>query len=240
MQTRQIEYRADERDLVGTMCVPDGIDVARPRPGVVVFHEGPGLDGHAIGRAERLAELGYVAFAADYHGGGTRPPFEEMRARVGGLLADRSRTRALGRAGLDVLLAEPGVDASRIGAIGFCFGGTTALELARSGADVHAVVGFHSGLSSPHPEDAANITGSVLVCIGADDPMIPAEERAAFEQEMRAGGVDYRIHVHGGAVHSFTNPAADAWGVPGIAYHGPTDDRSWRAMLDLFTERFGG
>lgn len=228
--------------MIGTMCVPDGIGdgAGATVPGIVVFHEGPGLDDHAIGRAERLAELGCIAFAADYHGGGTRPPFDEMRTRVMGLLADRDRTRAIARAGFDVLLAEPGVDVERTAAIGFCFGGTTALELGRSGAPVQAIVGFHSGLSSPNPADAANIVGSVLVCIGADDPMVPVEERLAFEEEMRAaGGVDYRINVYGGAVHSFTNPAADAWGAPGIAYHRPTDERSWRAMLDLFEERFG-
>ena len=236
MQTREIEYHADDRRLVGTLVTPDGAEL---RPGVVVFHEGPGLDDHAKGRAQRLGELGYVAFAADYHGGGVRLPAEEMRPRLAELIGDPMRTRVLAASALDVLLCEPSVDHSRIAAIGFCFGGTTALELARSGAEVHAVVGFHSGLSTSRPGDAANIKGAVLACIGADDPMIPVEQRAAFEAEMRAGGVDWQLQVYGGAVHSFTNQAADAWGMPGIAYHAPTDARSWAAMLGLFEERFG-
>lgn len=175
----------------------------------------------------RLAGLGYLAFAADHHGGGIRLPMEQAMPRLIELMGEPERIRSLARAAFDVLLAEPGVDAGKIAAIGFCFGGTTSLELARSGATVHAVVGFHSGLQTKHAADAANITGSVLVCIGADDPMVPLEQRTAFEEEMRAGGVDYRVNVYGGAVHSFTNQAADALGMPAIKYHGPTDARSW-------------
>jgi dienelactone hydrolase len=113
-----------------------------------------------------------------------------------------------------------------------------ALELARGGADLKAVVGFHSGLATARPEDAKNIVGSVLVCIGADDPIIPPEQRAAFEEEMRAADVDWRMNLYGGAQHSFTNNRASAASMPGIAYDEPTDARSWRAMLDFFDERF--
>ena len=236
MHTREIEYEADDRRLIGTMVHPGG---DAPRPGIVVFHEGPGLDDHAKTRATRLAELGYITFAADYHGGGTRLPMEEMRPRLGELMGAPDRTRALAHAALTVLLAEPGVDAGRIAAIGYCFGGTTALELARSGAPVHAVVGFHSGLGTIQPAAEGSIVGSVLACIGADDPMIASEQRHAFEEEMRAAGADWRLNVYGGAVHSFTNPAADQYGIPAVKYHGPTDHRSWRAMIDLFDERFG-
>ena len=139
-----------------------------------------------------------------------------------------------------MLLAEPRTDPTRVAAIGYCFGGTMALELARGGTDLKAVVGFHSGLGTARPEDAANITAKILVCIGADDPMIPPEQRSAFEAEMRAAGVDWRMNLYGGAVHSFTNDQASAMGVAGVAYHAPTDARSWRAMLDLFDEAWSG
>ena len=152
------------------------------------------------------------------------------------MIGDPGRIRALGHAGLSVLLASDRVDADRVAAIGFCFGGTMVLELARDGADLRAVVGFHSGLSTPRPDDASNIRAKVLVCIGTEDPLITPEERAAFEAEMRAGGVDWRMNLYGGAAHSFTNPDAHLAGFPGIEYHEPTAARSWRAMLDLFDE----
>ncbi len=231
MQTREIEYQADGRDLIGTLYGEASSD---PRPGVVVYHEGPGVSEHAKTNAARLAELGFIAFAADYHGGGVAPPTEEMRPRLMGLLGDGHRTRELGLAALDVLLAQPGVDASRIAAIGYCFGGTMALEVARSGAPVQATVGFHSGLGTSSPQDASNITGSVLVCIGADDPLIPAAQRHGFEEEMIAGGVDWQMHLYGGVQHSFTNHDAHLAAIPGIKYDAEADRRSWAAMLDLF------
>ncbi len=156
--------------------------------------------------------------------------------RLGPLMEDPLQTRALGQAGLDVLLGHERVDTSRVAAIGFCFGGTMALELARGGADLKAVVGFHSGLATTRPDDASAITGKVLVCIGTEDPLIPADQRQAFEAEMRAGGVDWEMNLYGGAAHSFTNPEAGGMGVPGIEYHEPTARRSWAAMVDLFDE----
>ncbi len=236
--TRDIAYEADGRAMVGMLARPDGTD---QRPGILVCHEGPGLDDHAKARAVRLAdELGYVAFALDYHGDG-KPisDREQMMARIGELRADPPRTMAVGTAGLDILRAEPRTDGNRLAAIGYCFGGTLALELARGGADLKAVVGFHSGLSTVHPQDARNITGKVLALIGADDPIVDNEERRAFEEEMRAGGVDWQLVVYGGAVHSFTNERASLVDIPGIAYNEATDRRSWQAMLDLFTEVFG-
>ena len=187
--TRDITYEADGRTMIGTLALPDGGGTDQ-RPGVLVCHEGPGLDDHARERAQRIAdELGYVAFALDYHGDG-KPigDREQMMARIGELRSDPARAFAVGTAGLDILRAEPRCDPARLAAIGFCFGGTLSLELARGGADLKAVVGFHSGLSTVHPEDARNITGKVLALIGADDPMVHADERRAFEEEMRAGG----------------------------------------------------
>lgn len=234
---REVTYTADGRDLVGTLALPDGIG---RRPGVLVAHEGPGLDDYVRGRAELLAGLGYVAFALDYHGGGKwLADREEMMARLGELSADPMRTRELANAGLSVLLDEPRTDPTRVAAVGYCFGGTMAFELARSGADIVAAVGFHAGLGTVRPEDARNIKGKILALIGADDPIVPPAQRAAFEEEMRAAEVDWVMHVYGGAEHSFTREGAEAIGLPGIRYHGPTDRRSWRAMLDLFDEMFG-
>ncbi len=234
METREIAYDADGLAAIGYLALPDGDD---PRAGVLVCHEGPGMDDHAKSRARRLAdELGYVAFALDYIGGGTRVDMSELGGKLGPLMADPLKTRRVGQAGLDILTAQPRVDTTRLAAIGYCFGGTMALELARGGAPFAAVVGFHSGLGTARPDDAKNITGRVLVCIGAEDPIIPPEQRFDFEKEMRAGSVDWRMNLYGGAAHSFTNPGASAMGMPGIEYHEPTDRRSWDAMLDLFAE----
>jgi dienelactone hydrolase len=237
VRTEEIEYHVDGIRMVGHLAVDD--ERSGPRPAVLVSHEGPGLDDHARSRADRLAALGYVAFALDYNGEGKPLPMSEVMARLGPLMGDPLRTRAIGTAGLDVLLAQPETDPSRVAAIGFCFGGTMSLELARGGADLKAVVGFHSGLATTRPEDAKNIVGSILVLIGSEDPIIPPEQRLAFEEEMRAGGVDWRMNLYGGAAHSFTNPSADGSGMPGIKFHLPTDERSWRAMLDFFDEVFG-
>jgi dienelactone hydrolase len=236
--TRDITYEADGRTMIGTLALPDGTD---RRPGVLVSHEGPGLDDHGRSRAVRLAEeLGYVAFALDYQGDG-RPleDREQMMARLGELSADPLRTRAIGTAGLDLLCAESRTDTDRLAAIGYCFGGTLSFELARGGADLKAVVGFHAGLGTARPEDARHIVGKVLALIGADDPIVDNAQRRAFEEEMRAAEVDWELNVYGGAVHSFTNPRAALVDIPGIAYHEPTDRRSWKAMLDLFAEVFG-
>jgi dienelactone hydrolase len=237
--TRDISYEADGRTMIGMLAVPDGTG-DESRPGVLVCHEGPGLDDHAKGRAERLAdELGYVAFALDYHGDG-KPldDRDQMMARIGEFREDPERVRAIGQAGLDVLLAEPRTDTDKLAALGYCFGGTLSFELARGGADLKAAVGFHAGLGTTRPEDARNISGKVLALIGADDPIVPNEQRRAFEEEMTAGGVDWQLVVYGGAVHSFTNTRAANIDLPGIAYHEPTDRRSWQAMLDLFAEVF--
>jgi dienelactone hydrolase len=237
MRIEDIEYAVEGDRMVGHLAVDD--ERSGPRPGVLVCHEGPGLDEHSKGRAERLAGLGYAAFALDYHGDGKPLERDEMMGRLGTLMGDPDKIQQLGSAGLAILLAEAEVDPSRVAAIGYCFGGTMALELARSGADLAVVVGFHSGLATKRPARAGEVKAGVLVCIGADDPMVPAEQRVAFEQEMRAADVDWRMNIYGGAVHSFTNPNAELSGFPGVAYHQLTDERSWRAMLDFFDERLG-
>src|SRR4051812_4245933 len=224
MHIEDITYQvdgADEQAFIGHLAYDDSTTAARPA--VLVCHEGPGLSDHAKDVAERLAGLGYVAFALDYHGNGTTLPVDEMYPRLGALMADTERIRALATRGLEVLLAQSVADTTRVAAIGYCFGGTMALELGRSGADVHVIVGFHSGLATARPEDAANIRGKVLVQIGTEDPLVPAEQRAAFEAEMRAGGVDWRMILHGNAQHSFTNVLASSYGMAGIAYDEAAD-----------------
>jgi len=237
MRIEDIEYTVAGSRMIGHLAIDD--ERVGPRPGVLVCHEGPGLDEHAKGRAERLAGLGYAAFALDYHGDGKPLGRDEMMGRLGALMGDPDKIRELARAGLAILLAQDEVDPGRLAAIGYCFGGTMALELARSGADIAVAVGFHSGLATQRPANAGEIKAGILVCIGADDPMVPAEQRSAFEQEMRAADADWRMNVYGGAVHSFTNPQAELSGFPGVGYHQATDERSWRAMLDFFDERLG-
>lgn len=235
MQTTDIEYSFDGIRLVGELSVDDSR--RGKRPAVLVSHEGGGLTDHARNRARALAELGYVAFALDYFGDGRPVAADQAAARFGELNGDRLRTRAIAQAGLDVLLASEHADGGQVAAIGYCFGGTLSLELARGGAALQAVVGFHSGLATDRPATAGSITAPVLVCIGADDPFIPADQRLAFEEEMRAAGADWRLNLYGGAVHSFTNPEADGSN-PALRYDRRADERSWRAMLDLFGEVF--
>jgi len=235
MQIKDIDYTADGVRMVGQYAVDDGR--SGKRPGVLVIHEGGGLVEHTKKIAARLASLGYAAFAMDYYGDG-KPlaNLADSRLHIPPWLADPTGIRARATAALATLAAQKEVDPARLAAIGYCFGGTTALEIGRSGADVKAIVGFHSGLGTARPQDAKNIKGKVLVCIGADDPVIPPEQRAAFEAEMKAAGVDWRLQLYGGAGHSFTNPAADTWGRPGFSFHADTDRRSWNAMIELFNE----
>jgi dienelactone hydrolase len=238
MHTESIEYTADGARRVGYLAV----DRARAgrRPGVLIAHEGPGLSEVVKARARQLAELGYVAFALDYIGdGAVIEDMAQVMPRLRAYAEAPARIREIGRISLELLRAQPETDPQRVAAIGYCFGGAAVLELARDGADVACTVGFQSALSTARPEDAHQIKGKVLVCIGADDTMIPPEQRMAFEREMRAGKVDWRLYLFGNAVHGFSNPEADRRGFAGLAYHRPTDERSFRPMRDLFDETFG-
>lgn len=236
MMQQMLAYEADGLAMQGQLFFEPG---AAPRPGVLVFPEAFGLSEHAIGKAKRLASMGYVALACDLHGDALIE--DDLQAAIGllqPLFADPSRTRARAGGALRAMVTRPEVDAERMAAIGFCFGGTMALELARSGASIAAAVGFHSGLGTVAPaSDAKAIKGRVLVCIGADDPMIDAAQRSTFEDEMRGAGVDWQMHVYGGVVHSFTNPQAAARNMPdAIRYSAEADARSWAAMSQLFGE----
>jgi dienelactone hydrolase len=234
-RVRDVEYEADGLTMIGSLCIPDQ---PGPRPAVLVAHEANGLDEYQKSRARQLAELGFVAFALDYHGGGVTPDFAAAQERTAALWDDPERMRALGQAGLDVLRAEPATDPTKVAAIGYCFGGALVLELARTGADLKAVVGFHPGLRTNRPADSAKIVGTVLICVGSEDPYVTSEDRAAFEAEMRAANVDWQMHLYGGVEHTFTHPYADGAGLPGLRYHQPSAERSWRAMLELFDEVF--
>jgi dienelactone hydrolase len=184
-----------------------------------------------------LAELGYVAFALDLFGD-PRPTLDEAKTIVRQLRSDLPTLRARVNTALELLKQQPDVDVGRIAAIGFCFGGTAVLELARSGADVACTVGFHAGLSTSAPDDARAIRGKVLVCQGGQDPIITAEQRDTFAAEMTRAGVDWQMHLYGGVGHSFTNRHIDSWNLPGFAYDAAADQRSWRAMRELFNEVF--
>jgi dienelactone hydrolase len=237
MNRETLTYHADGLRMRGELFFEKG---TTPRAGVLVFPEAYGLNKHALSRAEKLATLGYIALACDLHGDAA--VVEDLGVAVkmlDALYADPAKSRARAGGALQALAARPEVDAGRIAAIGFCFGGTMCLELARSGAAVKAVVGFHSGLATVAPRtDAKAIKARVLVCIGADDPFITLEQRTVFEAEMRdAGVVDWQMHLYGGTVHSFTNPnAANANRPEAVRYNSDSDRRSWLSMQALFAE----
>jgi dienelactone hydrolase len=205
------------------------------RPGVLVFHGGAGLGEHERERAKRLAEVGYIAFAPDLFGQTFESKAQGMAA-IGALLAQPSLLRGRVNAALGWLRAQPNVDAERMGAIGFCFGGLAALELARSGADVRAVVSFHGGLGAREPALRGKVASKILVCTGSADLFVPREQRTAFEDEMTAANADWNMIVHGGAQHGFTESSAAPR--PGCAYHEGADLTSWRAMRGLLEESF--
>ena len=239
LHTDRIEYDVRDIAMTGYLAVDASVR-GGDRPGVLLMHEGGGQDDNVRERADRLAALGYVAFALDYFGGGCTHPLAFAQARLGELFGDPAVTRHLALAGYQVLVNQAGVDRDRIAAVGFCFGGVMALELARSGVPLRAAIGFHPGFAATDPADSAAITASVLMMCGADDPVVSAHDRARFENEMRDAGVaDWRLEVYGGVGHSFTNPDIAHRGLPGFfAYDERADRRSWASMLALLEEAF--
>ena len=237
IHTETVEYKQGDTTLEGFVAYDDG--VKGKRSGVLVVHQWLGLTDYEKHRAEMLAQLGYVAFCADIYGQGVRPQNPpEAGVQAGKYKNDRSLLRARVNAGLDALRQQPLVDPKRVAAIGYCFGGTTVLELARSGADVSGVVSFHGGLDSPTPADGKNIKCKVLVCHGADDPYEKPADLAAFESELRDAKVDWQLIQYGGAVHAFTQPLAGNDNSKGAAYNEKADQRSWEAMKQFFAEIF--
>ena len=237
VRTEVIEYKQGDAVLEGYLAYDDA--VKGKRPSVLIVHEWMGVNPYVKKRAEQLAKLGYVAFAADIYGKGVRPKnSDEAAAESKKYKTDRQLMRARVNAGLDVLKKHKLADTKRTAAIGYCFGGTTVLELGRSGADVAGIVSFHGGLDSLNPNDAKNIKGKVLALHGGDDPFVPAEQVAAFQDEMRKANVDWHMVVYGGAVHSFTNPDAGNDNSKGAAYNEKADKRSWEDMKQFFSEIF--
>lgn len=236
IQTKTIEYQQGDATLEGVLVWDDA--VSGKRPGVLIVHQWLGLTDYERRRAKMLAELGYVAFCADVYGKGVRPKnTQEAGAEATKYKTDRALLRARVNAGLAELEKSDLVDTKRVAAIGYCFGGTAVIELARSGADIAGVVSFHGGLDSPTPADGQNIKCKILACHGADDPFVPAKDLAAFEDEMRAAKVDWQLIQYGGAVHSFTQPDP-GFVNPGAHYNEKADKRSWEAMKQFFAEIF--
>ena len=238
MKTQSIEYQDGNVTLRGFVEFDD--EISHKRPGVLVMPEALGLGTHAPQRAERLASLGYVALAGDPYGNGLEvTDLQEAIKRASALREDPATFRQRARVALDTLASLPQVDASRLAAIGYCLGGTFALELARDGAPLRGVVSFHGGLETPRPAVAGQVKAKILVCTGADDPFVPVAQVNALAEEMTKAQADWQIMSYGGTVHSFTNPDADRVGVPGLAYNTLADERSWKAMAAFFEEIFG-
>ncbi len=235
IMTKDHLYQEGKVRLEGYLAWENGNQ--EKRPGVLVFHDWDGLTGYEQGRARQLAALGYVVLAADIYGKGIRPrnPQESSR-QAGRYKADRVLLRARALAALTQLAKHPGVDAERIAAIGYCFGGMTALELARSGAGIKGAVSFHGNLDTPLPAEAANFTAKVLVLHGAEDPHVPEQQVLEFKNEMRAAQADWQMVYYSGAVHSFTVPEAGNDPARGAAYDATADRRSWQAMRHFLEE----
>jgi dienelactone hydrolase len=237
LRMETVEYKDGDKLMEGYLAYDD--TVKGKRPGIIVVHAWMGLDAYTKRRTEQLAKLGYIAFAADIYGKGVRAKDAEEAASLAGIYkADRPLMRSRANAGLEVLGKHKLTDAKRTAAIGYCFGGSVALELARSGARVAGVVSFHGNLDTPNSGDAKNIRGKVLVLHGADDPIVPTDQVMAFQDEMRKAGVDWQMIIYGGAVHGFTNPESGNDPSKGVAYNEKADKRSWAAMRMFFEEIF--
>ncbi len=238
VRTQVVEYAQGNTALEGFLAWDDAVQ--GKRPGVLVVPEWMGLGKYAKSRAEQLAKLGYVAFCADIYGKGVRPTTPEEAGKTSAIYKnDRTLTRERVNAALAQLRGNPLVDPKRIAAIGYCFGGMVALELARSGADIAGVITFHGDLSNPTPADDGNIKCKVLALQGGDDPFVTIRDVMAFENAMRSAHVNWQVVQYGGAVHSYTNPDSGSDPSKGVAYNAQADRRSWQAMKNFFAEIFG-
>ncbi|MBC8065355.1 MAG: dienelactone hydrolase family protein [Chlorobia bacterium] len=229
--TKKVEYKQGDTVLEGFLAYDDS--KSGPRPGVMIIHDWNGLDGYEETRAKMLAELGYVAFAADIYGKNSRPKTQQENGQQAGKYrSDIPLFRARLQAGLDELKKQSQCDAKKTAAIGYCFGGGGVLELARSGAEVSGVVSFHGGLGSPSPAKAGEVKGKVMVVHAAQDPSVSQEQFMGYLNEMRDAKVDHQTVVYNLNVHAFTV-------IGGGQYNADADRRSWIAMKDFFKEIFG-
>jgi len=235
-ELQELSYSCGDTALSGLLAVDPSLD--GPRPGILIVHDAWGIADNVRQRAQTLAGLGYVALCADIYGRNVRPSvIEEAQEQVTKFQADPALLRARARAGLDALAARPDVDTAKLGAIGYCFGGMTVLEMARDGAPCRCIVSFHGLLKTGAPARPGAVTAKLLVCTGSEDPLVPMEDIAAFQQEMREAQTDCQTIIYNGAKHSFANPFAS--NLPGMGHHPDADRRSWAAMLALFAEAFG-
>lgn len=235
--SEEVRYRDGDVTMVGLLVYDDA--VPGKRPGVLVVHEWWGRVPFADEQAKKLAEHGYVAFAADVYGNHTTTADAREAGRLSKSFKDNPATfRRRLQLALQVLAEHPKVDPSRLAAVGFCFGGTGVLELARSGADLRGVVSFHGGLSTPQPAEAGTIRARILVLHGADDPAVPWTEVAAFAEEMRKAGARWEMVAYGGAVHGFTNPANGTETGRVAAYNPEAARKAWLSCFQFLKEVF--
>lgn len=235
----QITYRAGTTDLIGWAVEGSG---PTPRPGVLVVHEWWGLNDYIRGRAEQLGDLGYEALAVDMYGAGqTGSSPDEANALMSAALGDVPALEARFEAALDALKARPGVDGSKIAAIGYCFGGAVVLHAARIGLPLAGVASFHGSLGSFHTPAPGSVKAKILVCHGAADALVPEADVEAFKAEMDAAKADYQFEAYPGALHGFSNPDATAngekYGMP-LAYDADADAKSWAEMKSFFQRIF--
>ncbi|MPZ20240.1 MAG: prolyl oligopeptidase family serine peptidase [Luteitalea sp.] len=237
VRTREVEYRQGETVLQGLIAWDDAMD--GKRPGVLVVHEWWGHNEHTRNQAKRLAEAGYVGFALDMYGKGkvaTHP--KDAEAFMKATMQDPATIPERFNVALEQLQQDPHVDADRIAAIGYCFGGGVVLGMARAGADLDAVVSFHGTLGTETPVEKGKIKGQILALHGEADSMVPPEQVEAFRKEMTAAGVDFELVSYPGAKHGFTNPDAGSYGMEAIAYDADAAKKSWAAMLAFFEQVF--
>ena len=239
VRTDVVQYSDGDTKLEGFFAVPE-LKSGEKRPGILLIHDWTGLGDYEKMRAKKLAALGYIVFAGDVYGEGIRPTDpKECGVQAGIYRGKRDLFRKRLNLALEMLKKHKGVDQSRLGAIGYCFGGAGVLELARSGADVKGVVSFHGGLDSPKPEDGKNIRSKILILHGADDPFVPRKNIDACLAELDQWKVDWQMVSYSGTVHSFTNPSAGDDPSTGSAYNKDADQRSWAHMKMFFDELFG-
>ncbi len=235
--TRPVEYKHGDTVLEGYLAYDDA-ETAK-KPGILVVHEWKGLNDYAKSRAEQLAGLGYVALAVDMYGKGIRAKDHDEAAKLSGVYRnDRNLMRERAKAAYDFLKSQEPVDPDRIAAIGYCFGGTTVLEMARAGFDLKGVASFHGGLSTPVPAKPGDVKARIIAFHGADDKFIPAEDVKNFQEEMRQAGADWQFVVFSDAIHSFTVPEAGTDKSTGMAYNEKADKRSWATLLNFLNEIF--
>ncbi|MBF0564313.1 MAG: dienelactone hydrolase family protein [Nitrospirae bacterium] len=234
--SKMIDYKDGDTVLEGYIAYDKTIKVKRPA--VLIVHDWMGPGEFFYEKAQRLAKLGYVAFVADIYGKNVRPKDRAGASNLAGTYKnDRNLLRERVKAALGYLQTVVGVDKQRIAAIGYCFGGTAVLELARSGEELAGVVSIHGGLDTPDPKSSI-IKTKVLVLQGADDPVTPPDIVKAFQDEMRQTGTDWQMVIYGNAVHAFTNPKAGNDNLKGAAYNEKADKRSWEALKEFFKEVF--